>query len=978
MKKSKQRPKAKLKKYPNGGKKLNPYIATDPNDPRIQMYSDSTRLNTSSDILFSGYKNDKIDADFQAKQAKNWDNSSDPNMKAYARLKKANPSYKEDYSARPLLTKNSIPTDRTYIEHFPAPKQEVIYQPKSVVSTPKPAPIAAPIASFKTDLPQTVTYGKSPMGQPYSQTGSNKTWLTQSEADKIPALQYRMGGYKLPRFDTAGTMGPVEDTQNAAGYADTSDYSAADPNRKKSDSNNYSQYAQYAQYAQLAANAGMQYNQIQDSNAGEYTKNQQTADLAGDTVTQGMGSVSPYIAAGTGLRTSATEAVGDDTSAAKTASNWMAAPHEAAADDMAAYDAAETDTQKVGSALATVGDITGTTKGRQMFSYGLGKDKETTGAWGLYNDLSGISSRNNQAANVESEKKSAEAAQLAAKQKQQDAYKAQQQASFDSMMNAYGQQGQPQNAADPNRTSAYAAYGGIKYSQGGVSSGTPNAEVETIETMNTAPGSITAANGNTHAMGGVEVNLPTGTKMLSDRIKNPETGNTFAKDGNRYTTDKEDKVKDDINATGIAKFTANLKSQTKQFMHDKLFQAQESLKQMKVQKYAEKMGVKLSQSNSQTQQFPNGGTKGKELHYPNANGPEWQKAFGYDHIDTSGLSKNPYYPDYSKGPIVTNEIQVDQVLQTLKYQNYINALNQRNKDRDQVKGVEAINSLKYPNGGTKLPQYWDAGLTPMEVPEDPQLRSQETFDQYQDQVEWNRLDAAGKDGIPQEEPESSSMMNEYRSSNPNLYSKYPGAKSPEEGNSNTSDIVGMGANILGQNAGNIRDLWMTRMGKKYDKENSRKPNYNRLDDTQALQDADIQNKITRGALASAANGHAGSYMKNAIEAGGKNAEHKFRVRAEVDKYNAAIADKELGETLGLERQDKANEQANKARSEDIARKAVRGGGENTTAAITDYRRGKMDQKSLDLIASAYPDYYYDKKKNGWYHKSTNKKLEATA
>ena len=293
-------------------------------------------------------------------------------------------------------------------------------------------------------------------------------------------------------------------------YAGTEEgYSAGDPNRKaEGSSNNSSNYGQYLQYAQIAANAGTKYNQIQDSNTGEYTKNQQTGELAGDTVTQGIGTAITVVSGATAIRKSATDAVGDDTAAAKTASNWMAAPHEAAFNDAAAYKSAETNTQKVGSVLATVGDLTGGTKIGQMFSYGLGKDKETSGNWGTYNDLSGISSRNNAAANVESERKSAEAAQAAAKEQQQAQYDAQQQASFNNMMASYKQPKEnPGASSDPNRTSTY-AHGGLSYDN-------PNARIEKQEMVRFPYGGTDQVDVGTHESGNdAEVNLPQGTQIF--------------------------------------------------------------------------------------------------------------------------------------------------------------------------------------------------------------------------------------------------------------------------------------------------------------------------------------------------------------------------------------------------------------------------------------------------------------------------------
>lgn len=89
--------------------------------------------------------------------------------------------------------------------------------------------------------------------------------------------------------------------------------------------------------------------------------------------------------------------------------------------------------------------------------------------------------------------------------------------------------------------------------------------------------------------------------------------------GAKYTTKKEDKVLDDDMANPSAKLTAKLKAEIKQKKLDELFNAQEQMKQSKLNKYAEKLGIKLPQGNSQfanqeTQKFPYGGLTGQQAY----------------------------------------------------------------------------------------------------------------------------------------------------------------------------------------------------------------------------------------------------------------------------------------------------------------------------------------------------------------------------
>ena len=136
------------------------------------------------------------------------------------------------------------------------------------------------------------------------------------------------------------------------------------------------------------------------------------------------------------------------------------------------------------------------------------------------------------------------------------------------------------------------------YAQGGIHSGMPNAEVEKQEVMRMPDGSTTQVDGPTHESGGIPVNIPDGTQIFSDRLKDPTTKKTFAKMAEKY------KIKDaDDKANHLAKSSKELVDQIKQRKLDELFAKQESLKQVKLNKYAQKLGL------DPTSMFKNGGTK---------------------------------------------------------------------------------------------------------------------------------------------------------------------------------------------------------------------------------------------------------------------------------------------------------------------------------------------------------------------------------
>lgn len=401
----------------------------------------------------------------------------------------------------------------------------------------------------------------------------------------------------------------------------------------------------------------------------------------------------------------------------------------------------------------------------------------------------------------------------------------------------------------------------------------PNAEVEKQEVMQSPDGSTMQVDGPSHENGGVPVNIPKGTKIYSDRLKMPGTKKTFAKLAEKYKDGKEKKILEDNLSDKTSKATANLIASMKQKKLDELFNAQESLKQEKVIKYAKRMGI-------DTNKFSMGGLK---------------KYAGVPPYETSGR----FIP-------------------------------------------EGWESTSYQNG-----------LQPMTVPLDPEMKR------------FNDLS------------ESSSMINEYKDSNPELYDNKLPLEKPdtEKDYSGLKNGAGLVANVLGQNLGNIYDLAQTRFGKKYDKENSGQITPNLLDSKEALRDADIQASVTRNSLKDLTNGNVGAYLSNLTGAQTANTLNKAKIREQYQNLNTDILNKALYHNQATKAQDKANEQANKARSEDITRNAISGIGTNTAAAIKDYNLGKRDRESLEIISRAYPNYEYDSKRRIWKHKTTGKKLE---
>jgi len=130
----------------------------------------------------------------------------------------------------------------------------------------------------------------------------------------------------------------------------------------------------------------------------------------------------------------------------------------------------------------------------------------------------------------------------------------------------------------------------------------PNAEIESEENVVAPNGGFLQANGPTHEKGGVPVTLPGNSMIFSDRLKLGKK--TFAELNKVNNTNKEDKVLESNKYGTTSKRTAELMKFAKNKNSEELFNAQEALKQSKVEAYAKRMGMSMD-----NQKFPMGGVK---------------------------------------------------------------------------------------------------------------------------------------------------------------------------------------------------------------------------------------------------------------------------------------------------------------------------------------------------------------------------------
>ena len=553
-----------------------------------------------------------------------------------------------------------------------------------------------------------------------------------------------------------------------------------------------------------------------------------------------------------------------------------------------------------------------------------------------------------------------------------------------------------------------------QYAMGGQSNN-PNAEVEGDELMRYPDGSTQLMNGPSHENGGIPVNIPQGTEIFSDRLKLPGSKQTIAEEAKKYATNKEDKILSNKKSTSIAKNTAKLSSQFKQQKLDELFNAQEQLKQAKLAKYANKLGVNIPQN-----QFKMGGMK----HYPNGgvkNITPIEAQRIAKSLSSSGLSMD----EYNKLDKISKKM-VDASLKIYQPNYSINDIpfTGANNSRDSVeylngynKGYKMANNFpegsqtifeqsldpmyglygkaraagyfanprannRYANGGVNLPKYPNGNSTRNFLDPYKPVFNQVTYpgqpyNPYQKNLApWSVNTSQDTNLISQPVYGENS---DYTTQSPTDYTDYNSMR-----NRNIAEGVGNG---LLQNVGNFYDLYQTNMGRKYDIEdygsvNPRYYNPKTISATESLRDADRQAAASRYALRNAVGGNSGAYLANLAANQTANTLNKAKIRESVNNTNTNILNQaDLTNTgirndaerynLDLKNRAKIDTSMNKARSEDIARQAVRGIGENLSESYKDYKLGEQDQKKLALINQIFPNYKFNEKNFEFYYRSAN-------
>ena len=212
-----------------------------------------------------------------------------------------------------------------------------------------------------------------------------------------------------------------------------------------------------------------------------------------------------------------------------------------------------------------------------------------------------------------------------------------------------------------------------------------------------------------------------------------------------------------------------------------------------------------------------------------------------------------------------------------------------------------------------------------------------------------------------------------------MAAKKAGKKPPPDPKdySNYKDYAREAAIFAGQNLGNISDLIRTRGGRKYDKESYGQMTPQMPDFTEAKRNAKSEASAYRRMLPGLTGGNAGATLGMMGQLQGLSQQALAKIVEGEQQARTGVYNQFLPLNKQLQMQERADTQANKARSEDIARMATSGIADTIGGAGLDYGMYKNQKEQFALIKNAYPDYDYNERKKAWYHKDTKEKLDPT-
>jgi hypothetical protein len=612
-------------------------------------------------------------------------------------------------------------------------------------------------------------------------------------------------------------------------------------------------------------------------------------------------------------------------------------------------------------------------------------------------------------------------AKIAAQKAQEDAYaqqKASQQAEQKAYMNQQIQSGIDNYYSNPDKNKNQSQ----TFAMGGVPQ-MPNAEVEGNEmiTSNTRPqtfggGGVELAsnnpygtptyktNGASHANGGMPISMAPGS-VINGKTINPMTGNKFTKDIDAIAKMENKFTKKAESGDKYSRTMAKLMLPTLAMKKEKLNELQKYVIANNEERKALKNGVIPSRDNEMSE--PQG------MH-DQTEGEMVMAKYGAQIEDP-----------YKKAAIINEankardmkEINAQRNMGSFFYPNSKNYFNETySKDSSNVEDkYKKFNNLpKNRMGGIQgLPMYKN-GLTPMQVPEDPEIRTQQDwyfpkpknevpgfadprysaspfmqdqnmppdempYKQYSPQPEYNnwKPGMTNPNPSPFVSPKESDRLqyeNDVRKANEQgMAAKKAGKKQrPDPKNySNYADYAAAAAQLAGPITALIQN-------KKPALQNYVAPQASLLNSTEAMRQANIEANAARKGLKDMTSGNVGQQLGNLGSVAARNALAKAQVQERYDNANAQIMNRNAEIAAGYAKDSINKRDEDLARYEDINTKSIGDIGTSLANINKDSKQTQYDLDYLYFIKRQNPQAYQDYLqyvKDGKKDKSNNNKAD---
>lgn len=554
---------------------------------------------------------------------------------------------------------------------------------------------------------------------------------------------------------------------------------------------------------------------------------------------------------------------------------------------------------------------------------------------------------------------------------------------------------------DPNIQTS--RYGGIKYPNGGMNMA-PNAELEKQENVVAPNGEFLQVNGSSHEEGGVPVALPGNSMIFSDRLKLGKK--TFAELNKVNNTSKEDKILESNKYGNTSKRTAELMKFAKNKNSEALFNAQEALKQAKVEAYAKKMGVALPQAQKAPEkgmQYPNGGIQ------KYGDGGPTTPTLDNNSLIAPSVGQDPRFYNYQGNQVMVPGLRAlskdKGVSPEIGLNNYNSLLNTRTQVRDSninvnkqlpkfeylndpTKGSydEQFNAYKkvylpgFKYGGKMLPKfdlggkmvngtwvpdnyniitahnatnsykpgtigYYDSMNSP-DKPSNDSLQSS----YGPDVLPWNRSNDSGNSAAYDNTVNPQQFQEVTSNSKSNIGS--PKVTDPNDKNFDWGKLKTVGqnyGNFALQNAGNIYDLTRKKDPlQKYDRATAKF-----LDPSSAIRDALAQTRRAEYNVRGASGGNAGTYLSNRVALNAQNTENLARIHQNYQNANAQISNQNSQFNTEIAYREAEAQAKDRAMRQNVDSQAIHSMASNFGKMSKSSKQDNMEQKELDMFMYRY-------------------------